>query len=586
MNLTPRLARLGLLLALVLVALPAVPASADHGPPPGPVVSGTGNLQGAETVEEQEFTGSLCFRASRTVFSLRGAGTYHGRTTGGQEVAYKGEIASGQTLYADGPIQLEVENTATYYHGPIGTHGTADASCGPATAGTPAPAEFRMFVPDHLYRLGASGEQVPCVGQGRFARGQANDSTFGNPRWWAEWTLAEDCTVVGNEAGTPGTGVAKAGTAMTHHGTHEACFNPPCVSNFKVDYKQYAPVPGPYLVLSGPATARTGQNVTVTARFTNDGTPVADAPLTFSTTGPAPAAPPGATAVTGADGGATFTFTAVEPGDYTVSASTTHNAQVVSATHKVSFEPPPPLAVALAGPSSAQTEEDVRITATVTEGGDPAPAAQVEFSVAGPGQATPASASAITDTNGRAPFAFRADQAGDYTVTARATRLGQQASATHAVRLGVNTFFVAGSIPSEPGSKGSAVIDPAGDYTYFGTGTSPGRVVKIDLGTLERVGAITLNSGENYLQSAVIDPAGDYAYFGTMAFGARARVVKTDLNTFQRAGVVSFDADIKDLTSAVIDPCRRLRLLRGQRCEAKRWAGGQGAPGAGGCHHP
>jgi len=30
-----------------------------------------------------------------------------------------------------------------------------------------------------------------------------------------------------------------------------------------------------------------------------------------------------------------------------------------------------------------------------------------------------------------------------------------------------------------------------------------------------RVGALTLNSGENYLNSAVIDPADGYAYFGT-----------------------------------------------------------------------
>jgi hypothetical protein len=61
----------------------------------------------------------------------------------------------------------------------------------------------------------------------------------------------------------------------------------------------------------------------------------------------------------------------------------------------------------------------------------------------------------------------------------------------------------------------SAAIDPAGDYAYFGTSTSPGEVVKVRLSDFTRVAALSLNTGENYLYLAAIDPAGGYAYFGT-----------------------------------------------------------------------
>src|SRR5260370_32478988 len=60
-----------------------------------------------------------------------------------------------------------------------------------------------------------------------------------------------------------------------------------------------------------------------------------------------------------------------------------------------------------------------------------------------------------------------------------------------------------------------AAIGRAGGFGYFGTQASPGSVVKVRLSDFQRVGALTLNSGENLLDSAVIDPAGGFAYFGT-----------------------------------------------------------------------
>jgi hypothetical protein len=73
-----------------------------------------------------------------------------------------------------------------------------------------------------------------------------------------------------------------------------------------------------------------------------------------------------------------------------------------------------------------------------------------------------------------------------------------------------------------------ATIDPAGRYAYFGTGTAPGGVVKIELAGFQRVGAATLPDGENSLLSAVIDPQGGFVYLGTVSSPGRVVKVKVD----------------------------------------------------------
>jgi hypothetical protein len=92
----------------------------------------------------------------------------------------------------------------------------------------------------------------------------------------------------------------------------------------------------------------------------------------------------------------------------------------------------------------------------------------------------------------------------------------------------------------------SAVMDPAGRFAYFATDTAPSRVVKIDLASFTRIGAIELPDGP--LRAAVIDPAGRYAYFG-----GQTRVVKVDLQSFTRVGALP----IADVSSAVMDPAGR-----------------------------
>ena len=97
----------------------------------------------------------------------------------------------------------------------------------------------------------------------------------------------------------------------------------------------------------------------------------------------------------------------------------------------------------------------------------------------------------------------------------------------------------------------SAVIDSDGKHAYFGTDTSPGRVVKVDLETMAQVEAVTLEPGENFLVSAVIDSDGTYAYFGTDT--SPGRVVKVDLATMTRVDALTLNSGESGLYSAVSD---------------------------------
>jgi hypothetical protein len=105
----------------------------------------------------------------------------------------------------------------------------------------------------------------------------------------------------------------------------------------------------------------------------------------------------------------------------------------------------------------------------------------------------------------------------------------------------------------------SAVIDPTGRFAYFGTGAwnMPGRVVKIDLATFTRVGAITLPPGLNDLGSAAIDPAGRFAYFGAAGWNTPGWIVQIDLTTFEPVRTLNLPAGENDLRAAVIDPAGR-----------------------------
>jgi len=121
------------------------------------------------------------------------------------------------------------------------------------------------------------------------------------------------------------------------------------------------------------------------------------------------------------------------------------------------------------------------------------------------------------------------------------------------IKVRLSDFTRVGVLTLNPGEDniGSAVIDASGGFVYFGTMTWPGIVVKVRLSDFTRVGALTLNTWENDLNSAVIDAAGGFVYFGTAT--VPGKVVKVRLSDFTRVGALTFNTGENDLHSAVID---------------------------------
>ncbi|OLE74499.1 hypothetical protein AUG19_08475 [archaeon 13_1_20CM_2_54_9] len=119
------------------------------------------------------------------------------------------------------------------------------------------------------------------------------------------------------------------------------------------------------------------------------------------------------------------------------------------------------------------------------------------------------------------------------------------------VKVQLSDFTRVGSLTlnASEGNVTRAVIDTAAGFAYFGTASSPGVIVKIRLSNFTRVGSLALNAGENYVMSAAIDPAAGFAYFGTYS-GA---IVKVSLSNFTRVGSLTLSAPEYYPLSAVID---------------------------------
>src|SRR5438270_2618684 len=96
-----------------------------------------------------------------------------------------------------------------------------------------------------------------------------------------------------------------------------------------------------------------------------------------------------------------------------------------------------------------------------------------------------------------------------------------------------------------------AAIDTAGGFAYFGAATNPGTVVKVRLSDFTRVGALVLDPGEGFLGSAVIDPVGGFAYFGTIT--TPARIVKVRLSDFTRVAAVTLNSGENFARTLIID---------------------------------
>ncbi|MBI5154836.1 SUMF1/EgtB/PvdO family nonheme iron enzyme [Candidatus Poribacteria bacterium] len=129
------------------------------------------------------------------------------------------------------------------------------------------------------------------------------------------------------------------------------------------------------------------------------------------------------------------------------------------------------------------------------------------------------------------------------------------------VKVDLATFTRVGAIQCEDGEgyPRAAILDEAGRAAYFAMAANPGRIVKIDLDTFTRAGGLMLPPGEENLQCAAFDPATRMAYFGTST--SPGRVVKVNLATFERVGSLLLDYEENDIRCAVIDPSRREALF-------------------------
>jgi len=128
---------------------------------------------------------------------------------------------------------------------------------------------------------------------------------------------------------------------------------------------------------------------------------------------------------------------------------------------------------------------------------------------------------------------------------------GTNTSPGRVVKVMLSDFTRVGALILDSGENSlvSAVIDQPDGFAYFGTDTSPGRVIKVRLSDFTRVGALTLNNGENQLTSAVIDQPDGFAYFGTHT--TPGRVVKVRLSDFTRVGVLILNNGENEPVSAV-----------------------------------
>ncbi|MBI5374152.1 MAG: hypothetical protein HZA77_01880 [Candidatus Schekmanbacteria bacterium] len=100
----------------------------------------------------------------------------------------------------------------------------------------------------------------------------------------------------------------------------------------------------------------------------------------------------------------------------------------------------------------------------------------------------------------------------------------------------------------------TAVIDTSGSthYAYFGTNTTPGKVIKVNLSTFSKESAITFATGENQVSTSVIDAGNGFAYFGLNT--NPAKVIKVDINpvnTFQKISTISVSSTLGFLSSAI-----------------------------------
>ena len=96
-----------------------------------------------------------------------------------------------------------------------------------------------------------------------------------------------------------------------------------------------------------------------------------------------------------------------------------------------------------------------------------------------------------------------------------------------------------------------------GTFAYFGTYTTPSYIIKVRLSSMNRVGTLKLQQGEQAFDNSVIDTAAGFVYFGSdTVFGtgsATSAISRIRTSDFSDAGTLTLNPGEGPLCSAVID---------------------------------
>src|SRR2546426_327024 len=98
-----------------------------------------------------------------------------------------------------------------------------------------------------------------------------------------------------------------------------------------------------------------------------------------------------------------------------------------------------------------------------------------------------------------------------------------------------------------------SLMDPAGDFGYFGTSTEPGGIVKVALSSFSRVGGLTLEKEEDYPSVGILDENGGIGYFGVATqtkgpYGSyQGSIVKVRLRDFVRVESLKLNPDLGEV---------------------------------------
>lgn len=119
-------------------------------------------------------------------------------------------------------------------------------------------------------------------------------------------------------------------------------------------------------------------------------------------------------------------------------------------------------------------------------------------------------------------------------------------SPTQVFQVRLLDFTLANTLNLKGGQFAStSVIDNTSHFLYYGNSGSPGRVLRISIPDLKRVDALTLNKGQDNLEASVIDTARGLAFFGTDT--SPGIVVKINLSTFTETGSVTLQPGENEL---------------------------------------